>query len=62
MRLRVELDPQVAEFVRSLAPGPRPYLRQSLDSLEYGAGGIQRPERACAQAFRNAGVVAEYRK
>ena len=62
MRLRVELNPPVAEFVRPRASGPRPHLRRFLDSLAYGAGDIQRPESACAQAFRNAGVVAECRK
>jgi mRNA-degrading endonuclease RelE of RelBE toxin-antitoxin system len=44
MRLRVELDPQVAEFVRSLAPEPRKRLRRALHSLESEAGDLKQLE------------------
>jgi uncharacterized membrane protein len=30
MKIRVELDPQVADFVRALAPEPRKRLREGL--------------------------------
>ena len=44
MKIRVELDPQVAAFVRSLAPEPRRQLRQALRGLETERGDIKQLE------------------
>jgi len=44
MKIRVELDPQVAAFVRSLAPEPRKRLRQALHGLEQEKGDIKQLE------------------
>jgi len=40
MKTRVELDPQVADFVRSLAPEPRQRLRTALRALEKDHGDL----------------------
>jgi len=44
MKIRVELDPQVADFVRSLAPEPRKRLRAALHGLEQEKGDIKQLE------------------
>jgi mRNA interferase RelE/StbE len=44
MKTRVELDPQVADFVRSLAPEPRKRLREGLHGLEQEKGDIKQLE------------------
>ena len=44
MKVKVELDPQVAEFVRSLAPDPRKRLRAALHNLEEERGDIKQLE------------------
>jgi len=44
MKIRVELDPQVAAFVRALAPEPRKRLRQGLRGLEQEKGDLQQLE------------------
>jgi mRNA-degrading endonuclease RelE of RelBE toxin-antitoxin system len=41
MKTRVELDPQVVAFVRSLAPEPRRQLRAALRALETGQGDLR---------------------
>jgi len=41
MKARVELDPQVAGFVRSLAPEPSECLREGLRGLEQDKGDIK---------------------
>ena len=41
MKTRVELDPQVAEFARSLAPEPRRRLRAALRGLEEEQGDLK---------------------
>jgi len=41
MKLRVELDPQVAGFVRALAPEPRQRLRYALRGLEQEKGDLR---------------------
>jgi mRNA-degrading endonuclease RelE of RelBE toxin-antitoxin system len=41
MKTRVELDPQVVAFVRSLAPEPRRRLRTALRSLDSGQGDLR---------------------
>ena len=41
MKVRVELDPQVAAFVCSLAPEPRKRLRQALHGLEHEKGDLK---------------------
>jgi hypothetical protein len=41
MRIRVELDPQVANFVRALAPEPRKHLREALHGLEQEKGDLK---------------------
>lgn len=38
MKTRVELDQAVADFIRSLAPGPRRKLRAALHELEQDRG------------------------
>ena len=44
MKTRVELDPQVAGFVRSLAPEPRRRLRGALRGLEEEMGDLKQLE------------------
>ena len=44
MKTKVELDPQVAEFLRSLAPDPRKRLRQALHDLESEKGDLKQLE------------------
>jgi len=44
MKARVELEPQVADFVRSLAPEPRKRLREGLRGLEQDKGDIKQLE------------------
>jgi mRNA-degrading endonuclease RelE of RelBE toxin-antitoxin system len=44
MKLRVELDPQVARFVRALAPEPRRRLRAALRGLEREQGDLKQLE------------------
>jgi len=41
MKTRVELDPQVVTFVRSLAPEPRQRLRTALHGLEREKGNLR---------------------
>ena len=52
MKTRVELDPQVAAFVRSLAPEPRRRLREGLRGLESEAGDLQQLEADLAGYVR----------
>jgi len=40
MKTKVELDPQVADFIRSLAPEPRRRLRAALRELEREQGDL----------------------
>jgi len=40
MKTRVELDPQVADFLRALAPEPRQRLRAALHDLEQEKGDL----------------------
>ena len=44
MKIRVELDPQVADFVRALAPDPRKRLREGLHGMEQEKGDIKQLE------------------
>jgi len=44
MKTKVELDPQVAAFVRSLAPEPRKRLRAGLKGLEQEKGDLKQLE------------------
>jgi mRNA-degrading endonuclease RelE of RelBE toxin-antitoxin system len=44
MKLRVELDSQVASFVRALAPEPRKRLRAGLRGLEREKGDLKQLE------------------
>lgn len=44
MKMRVELDPQVADFVRALAPEPRRRLREALRGLGQERGDIKQLE------------------
>ncbi|MBI5386061.1 MAG: hypothetical protein HZA90_15410 [Verrucomicrobia bacterium] len=44
MKVRVEIDPQVADFVRALAPEPRKRLREGLHGLEQDKGDIKQLE------------------
>ena len=44
MKTRVELDPQVASFVRGLGPDPRKRLRLALRSLERESGDLKQLE------------------
>ena len=44
MKIRVELDPQVVDFVRALAPEPRKRLREALHGLEHEKGDLQQLE------------------
>lgn len=59
MKIRVELDPQVANFVRSLAPDPRKRLRERLHGLEQDKGDIRQLEADLAGYARLR--VGEYR-
>jgi mRNA-degrading endonuclease RelE of RelBE toxin-antitoxin system len=44
MKAKVELDPQVADFVRALAPEPRKRLRDALHGLERERGDLKQLE------------------
>ena len=44
MKIRVELDPQVRDFVRSLAPETRQRLRAALRGLEEEKGDLKQLE------------------
>ena len=44
MKTRVELDPQVVDFVRSLAPDPRRRVREGLRGLEEESGDLKQLE------------------
>lgn len=44
MKIRVELDPQVADFVHALAPEPRRRLRRALHDLAQEKGDIKQLE------------------
>lgn len=44
MKTRVELDPQVVDFVHSLAPEPRRRLRRGLRGLEEEKGDLKQLE------------------
>lgn len=44
MKIRVELDPQVAGFLRALAPEPRKRLRQALRELTREKGNLKQLE------------------
>jgi len=48
MKTRVELDPAVAGFVRSLAPEPRRRLREGLRGLEKEKGDLKQLEAELA--------------
>ncbi len=48
MNIRVELDPQVAAFVRALAPEPRKRLRAALRGLEQEKGDLKQLEAELA--------------
>ena len=52
MKTRVELDPQVADFVRSLAPEPRRRLRDGLRGLEKESGDLKQLEADLAGYVR----------
>ncbi|MBM3861229.1 MAG: hypothetical protein FJ395_16500 [Verrucomicrobia bacterium] len=52
MKTRVELDPQVASFVRSLAPEPRRRLRAALRDLEREQGDLRSLEGNLAGYWR----------
>ena len=52
MKTRVELDPQVAAFVRALAPEPRRRLREGLRGLESEAGDLKQLEADLAGYVR----------
>ena len=41
MKTKVELDPQVADFVRSLTPEPRQRMRTALRALEKDQGDLR---------------------
>lgn len=62
MKNRVELDPQVAGFVRALAPDPRKCLRDGLRGLEEEKGDLKQLEGelagyACAWAVTASSFV-----
>jgi len=44
MKIKVELDPQVAGFVRALAPDPRKRLSAALRGLEHEQGDLKQLE------------------
>ncbi len=48
MKIKVELDPQVASFVRALAPEPRRRLREGLRGLEHEKGDLKQLEAELA--------------
>jgi mRNA-degrading endonuclease RelE of RelBE toxin-antitoxin system len=50
--MRVELEAQVIDFVRSLAPQPRQTLRRALRQLEHERGDIRSLEGALAGFYR----------
>jgi mRNA-degrading endonuclease RelE of RelBE toxin-antitoxin system len=52
MKIRVELDPQVAGFVRALAPEPRKRLREALRALEHEQGDLKQLEAELAGYIR----------
>ena len=52
MKIKVELDPQVAGFVRALAPEPRKRLRQALHGLEREQGDLKQLEADLAGYVR----------
>ncbi len=52
MRIKVELDPQVAEFVRALAPQPRKRLREAIRGLESEKGDLKQLEADLAGYLR----------
>ncbi|MBI2926715.1 MAG: hypothetical protein HYY24_13545 [Verrucomicrobia bacterium] len=52
MKIRVELDPQVREFVRALAPEPRKRLREGLRGLEQERGDLKQLEAELAGYVR----------
>jgi mRNA-degrading endonuclease RelE of RelBE toxin-antitoxin system len=52
MKIRVELDPQVAAFVRALAPEPRKRLRAALRGLEQEKGDLKQLEADLAGYVR----------
>ena len=41
MKTKVEVDPQVANFIRSLAPEPRKQVRAALRELEHERGDLK---------------------
>ena len=52
MKIKVEMDPQVASFVRSLAPEPRKRLRRALHELEKEKGDFRQLEADLAGYVR----------
>jgi mRNA-degrading endonuclease RelE of RelBE toxin-antitoxin system len=52
MKTRVEIDPQVADFIRSLAPEPRQRLRAALHALEQQKGDLRQLESDLAGYVR----------
>jgi mRNA-degrading endonuclease RelE of RelBE toxin-antitoxin system len=52
MKTKVELDRQVADFVRSLAPEPRRRLRAALRGLEENQGDLRPLEGALSGYWR----------
>lgn len=52
MKIRVELDPRVAAFVRALAPEPRKRLREGLRRLEQEKGNLKQLEADLAGYVR----------
>src|SRR5882672_3991628 len=48
MKIKVEMDPQVADFIRSLAPEPRKRLREALRALQKEEGDIKQLEAELA--------------
>ena len=52
MKTKVELDPQVVAFVRSLAPDPRKRMRAALRELEREKGDLKQLEAELAAYAR----------
>ena len=52
MKTRVELDPQVVKFIRSLPPEPRRRLRAALRGLERGNGNLRSLEGDLSGYYR----------
>jgi mRNA-degrading endonuclease RelE of RelBE toxin-antitoxin system len=52
MSIRVELDPQVADFVGALAPEPRKRLRQAIHGLKQEQGDLKQLEADLAGYVR----------